>query len=206
MLAEPTVFRVPGGVGLGNALRRTLLTDLPGWAPHSVEVEANTSCQTDEFLAHRIGLVPYRRTALAADPAVPTVPLRADRTGPCTMVAGDLTSPDFEAVFPQLPLMKLGPGQRVALRATCDRRPASTHARYARCAAVGMRRVRPAHEPAPETLRECEDDACELQFLTNDGSDPREALLEAVALLEARCDRALHHLTHPPATPPQSYC
>lgn len=46
-------------VSLANALRRILLSEVPTLAPHLVNVYENTSVLHDEFLAQRIGLIPF---------------------------------------------------------------------------------------------------------------------------------------------------
>ena len=46
-------------VSLANALRRILLAEVPTLAPHLVNVYENTSVLHDEFLAQRIGLIPF---------------------------------------------------------------------------------------------------------------------------------------------------
>jgi DNA-directed RNA polymerase alpha subunit len=178
-------FVLSGGVGFVNAVRRTLLTDVVGAAPCEVTVRANTSCLTDEYLAHRIGLVPMRRTG-------PGDALELDAAGPAVVLARDLTSPAFEPVHGDVELAVLGEGQRLRLSVRVDERPARAHARYAHCAAVGMRPL--------------DAERCELAFETNDDRDPRAALLEALDHLDARCERALHELAHQPAEPPRSFC
>lgn len=43
---------------LANALRRIILAEIPTMAIDLVEIRENTSVINDEFLAHRLGLVP----------------------------------------------------------------------------------------------------------------------------------------------------
>ena len=180
-------FALSGGVGFCNAVRRTLLSDLEAEAPCEAVVRTNTSCQTDEFLAHRLGLVPFRRVGNGD-----TMELRAQ--GPCTVCARDLVGPAFAAVHPDLEVMVLGDArQRLDLTLRFDKRAASAHARYATCAGVGMAE---GEGGGTHVLR----------FETNDGSPPQDRLLEALDKLEARVDGALLQLARQPATPPRSMC
>lgn len=169
-------FVLSGGPGFCNAVRRTLLSDVTAWAPYEVVVRDNTSCQTDEFLAHRIGLVPFRRVGNGDEMCL-------EARGPCTVRAKDLVGPGFEAVHPEIELMVLADAaQHLDLTVRFDERPASAHARYATCAAVGMVRV--------------DADRHRVTFETHGDRDPKAVLLEALDHLDARVDRALQALAH----------
>lgn len=45
-------------LSFANALRRVIIADIPTLAIDTVEVINNTSVLADEFLAHRLGMVP----------------------------------------------------------------------------------------------------------------------------------------------------
>ncbi len=47
-------------ISMANVLRRIMMAEVPTLAIDFVEVEDNTSALIDEFLAHRLGLIPLR--------------------------------------------------------------------------------------------------------------------------------------------------
>lgn len=163
-------FRIPGHVGFCNALRRTLISDLETEAPTSVRMIKNVTCHTDEYIAHRIGLIPFRRIGNGD-----TLTLNA--RGPCTVTCADLSGPAFESIHNNLEILYLNTGHELHMEITFTVGRASSHARYSPCYAVGM--IPDGH------------DAHIVSFGSNDHREPHQLLLDSFQHLDARIDRAL---------------
>jgi len=113
-----------------NALRRTMMGGIPVLAITEVDFYENDSAMFDEVLAHRLAMIP-----LSFDPkelvlreececegkgcARCQVVLVLDKTGPCTVRAGDLkaTHESVKPLYPEMPVVELLEGQRLKLEA-----------------------------------------------------------------------------------------
>ena len=177
-------FRLTGGVGYCNAVRRSILSDVLTEAPCHVNIITNTSCFTDEYLAHRIGLIPFQRKGNGNT-------MNLNISGPISVRSTMLTGPAFEAVY-DIEIARLSDSANtVHMVVHFDKQSSSKHARYSPSAGVGMR---------------LEKDACAIEFESNDRRSPRELILEALDHTEARLQRALLELAKQPDEPPQSFC
>lgn len=144
---------------LANALRRSLLADVPSVAAvrDDVRVTANTGVLHDDFIASRIALVPVKLRATEVDAYVPgSVTLHLDVANE-GMTPLDVTSRDLEvrlhgvphplprSVLPPCPvtgdfilLTRLRPRQRLALHATLRKGTPVTHAAFASASLVSF--------------------------------------------------------------------
>lgn len=176
-----------GGVGFCNAVRRTLVSDVTAEAPCRIDVHCNTTCQTDEFIAHRIGLIPFSRSGNGDTMTLDV----SDRPAWSTDIVGCAFVP---AAPHRVEVMRMAEGQRLHVTVHFDRRKASAHARYAMCAAVGMERIDG-------------DGRHRITFETIDGSRPDAVLRAALDALDARVDDALRQLSEQDChAAPRSYC
>lgn len=178
-------FVLTGGLGFCNAMRRVLSSDIKAWAPYEVHVRTNTSCQTDEYVAHRIGMIPFRKIGNGDH-----MDLKASGSG--TVFADAFIGAGFEPTQSRVPVMQLGPDQSLDLTVRFDERSASQHARYAVCAAIGMRKI--------------DDTSYAITFELNDDTrNARDVMSEALDALDVRVDKALKQLAHQ-EDPPKSMC
>jgi len=161
-------FRLHGRVSMANALRRALLHDVPMWAPDRVVFRKNTTCQPDEYIAHRIGMIPFARVDEGDDTVLELSV--SDRDA----LTSDIVSNAFGAVHHQ-DVMSMMPGQTldcsILMRRDCGR----VHSRFCPVAGVG-------YEIAPTG-----DSVC-FQFETINGQCPTGVLFAAIDSLVNRLD------------------
>ena len=119
-----------------NALRRIMIAEVPCMAIEEVGIVENSSVLNDEFLAHRIGLIPLKmdpRIIEEEPDKVVRFELSAEATdNTVTVYSGDLKSDDQSVVplYPNMPIVKLAPGQRIYLIATARLGTGAQHARW----------------------------------------------------------------------------
>ncbi|NPA23159.1 MAG: DNA-directed RNA polymerase subunit D [Crenarchaeota archaeon] len=134
-----------------NALRRVLIADVPCLAVDEVVVLDNTSVMFDEVLAHRLAMIPIK-TNLKKFPKIeeceeglvdPTqcsarLVLQVEAREPMVVYSRDLKSddPDVEPVYPDIPIVKLGKGQRIVLEAIAKLGRAREHVKWQACLAA----------------------------------------------------------------------
>ncbi len=147
-----------------NALRRTLVADVPKMAIEDVEYHLGTvqdesgkeyeslSPMFDEILSHRLGMVPIptdldlfvrRDQCKCGGEGCPscTIMFVLNKKGPCTVYSGDLepvADAKWRVVDDLIPLVKLGEGQAPLIYATAQLGTGKEHAKWNPVCGVGF--------------------------------------------------------------------
>ena len=134
-------------VAFANALRRTMISEVPCMAIDDLFIFDNSSVVHDEVLAHRLGLVPIKtdldnyvlpedcecQSELGCEKCrvVLTLDVEAE-TDTRTVTSGDFVSVDLNVVpsSPDIPLTKVAPGQAVRLEAYARLGRGKDHAKW----------------------------------------------------------------------------
>jgi len=134
-------------LALANALRRTMIAEVPCMTIDDIFIFDNSSVIPDEVLAHRVGLVPLttdldsyvlpERCKCGSDLGCSlcrvVLTLDAEAEGETrTVYTGDLVSEDPGVVpmSPSIPLVKLAPGQAVKFEAYARLGVGKMHAKW----------------------------------------------------------------------------
>ena len=113
-----------------NAIRRTAIAGVLTYAVDKVIFYENTSSLFDEYIAHRIGLVPLK-TDYTLPPAT-EISLSIDKEGPAMVYSGDMKSSDrkISPASKKIPIMKIGPGQVLRVEAKARLGAGREHAKW----------------------------------------------------------------------------
>lgn len=130
-------------ITLLNALRRTIISEIPVMAIETVTFHNNTSIINDELLAHRLGLIPIKTdlklynnitdcTCKGKGCGRCTVKLTLKVEGPGTVYSKELKPADGETkpVYDTIPLVKLTASQQLDLEATAQTGNAKEHSKW----------------------------------------------------------------------------
>jgi hypothetical protein len=124
-------FVVDGvSAAFANALRRYAMNRVPVLAMDSVTFYDNTTSMWDEYIAHRLGLMPV---ATPEDfPEKGEVVFSLDETGPKIVYAKEFKSSDKEVKIAQddIVVVTLGPGQHIRLEAKARLGRGIEHAKF----------------------------------------------------------------------------
>ncbi|WFD29497.1 DNA-directed RNA polymerase core subunit rpc40 [Malassezia sp. CBS 17886] len=122
---------------IANALRRTLIAEVPSIAIENVYIWNNTSIIQDEVLSHRLGLIP-----LAIDPSkltfkmVYSSQLEWDPKGDQAETMADAPP---HPVNPNIVIAKMAPGQAMEMELHCEKGVGRDHAKFSPVATASYR-------------------------------------------------------------------
>ncbi len=150
-----------------NALRRTLMSDIPKMAIEEVDfhlgpigtseggrVADGSSPLFDEIIAHRLGLVPIptdlkrfnfrEKCEHEPDKSCPlcTITYTLHKVGPCTVYSGDLepiNGPEFRPKDELIPIVELSEGQAIYITANAILGTGKEHAKWQVTSGVGYK-------------------------------------------------------------------
>jgi len=114
---------------LANLVRRYAMMHVPVLAIDTVTFYDNTSAFWDEYLSHRIGLIPIKTPDKT--PPDTEVVFTLDAEGPRIAYSSDMASSDNEIVtVKRIPIATLGAGQRLRLEGKAVVGTAARHAKF----------------------------------------------------------------------------
>jgi len=123
---EKLVLRMDANISLANAIRRSV-DEIPTLAIDEVEIFKNDSALYDEFLAHRIGLIPLKTDNKMGEKT--SIDLKLVKKGPCTVYSGDFSG-RADIIFDKCPLTLLGKGQEIELVGTAKIGRGTDHTKH----------------------------------------------------------------------------
>ena len=115
-----------------NALRRIMTGSVPTFAISEVTIYENNSYMFDEYLGHRLGLIPLT-TDLKTYKVGETTKLMLEKNGPGMVYSGDIKSTDakVKVVNKNIPLVELKKDQNLKIEATAELAGGKKHVKHA---------------------------------------------------------------------------
>jgi len=153
-----------------------MISEVPTFAIEDVYIYENSSSMDDEILAHRLGLIPIKGKPLL-DTEIITFTL--EKEGPCTVYSSDLKSENGEVAFKNIPIVKLGKGQKIKIE--CEAVP-------------GIGKVHAKWQPCNAVYKQLSEDEVEFFVETFGQIDAEQILKEAVKILRDKADSFLQQL------------
>ncbi len=133
-----------------NAVRRSIMLHMPCLAIEDVSIYENDSVMFDEFLAHRLGMLPIKMDGKSYKLG-DKVKMVLEKEGPCTVYSKDIksTDPKIEITDKNIPITKLSKGQKIKLEMQAVVLSGKDHAKW-QPAVVGYREM-----PSLAVSKEC---------------------------------------------------
>ncbi len=114
-----------------NSIRRAMMNSVPILAIEDVSIYENRSIMFDEFLAHRLGLMPIK-TDLKRYKEGDKLRLTLEKEGPGIVYSKDIKikDPKIELVSRKVPIVKLSKGQKIKIEADAVVGKGKIHAKW----------------------------------------------------------------------------
>jgi DNA-directed RNA polymerase subunit D len=119
-----------------NAIRRFIISSVKTYAIDIVEISMNTTCLTDEFIAHRLGLIPLIADGIIEDCEFTlNVPCIEGPLGPKStrvIYSKDLISNNdkIKPISDNFPILKLSNTQQIFIKAYIKKSSGSEHIKW----------------------------------------------------------------------------
>jgi len=137
-------------ISVANALRRMMIAEVPTMAIDRVDIHTNNTCLNDEFIAHRLGLIPlnseyvskfnYTRDCPCDTGMCQHCSVKLELHGKCTneqfrtIHAEDFSSSDPRVepvgIHSKIPIVKIREGQEISLSCIVKKGIAMEHAKW----------------------------------------------------------------------------
>jgi DNA-directed RNA polymerase alpha subunit len=157
-----TNFVLGTNAALANSLRRVMLSQIPTYAIHTITIQENDSILEDEFIAHRLGMVPIIGNC---DDDVSLVSV-----GPKNIYSSDLNfSKGTKVVYGDILILTLKTGQSIKLFGTTKQGTGKEHSKWSPCTAISFKR--------------CSEYEHELGIETTGVYSPETVLLKSIEIL-----------------------
>ena len=127
-----------------NALRRSLLEDVENIAPKSVTITTNTTCQNDEYIAHRLSMIPFEKKVDDED-AEGSLSVE-DKTAWASELCGNIVP------LVDVPIMKMRKGQQLDLSIEFTKGRGADHVKFSRIGAVSYKVTETSGQIGFETM------------------------------------------------------
>lgn len=124
---------------LANALRRTMISHVETWAIEYVSFKNNTTVLTDEFISHRLALIP-----LKGDSNSTKLNFTFDKTADNPVeewYSGDMQTEDLEIPIKNIPIVKVNKGQTLQFTAVAKRGSGSIHSKWSPVSTCTFRKI-----------------------------------------------------------------
>jgi len=153
--------------GVANAIRRSVSGSIACFAIDKITFYENTSAMFDEYIAHRIGLVPIT-TPTSGYNEKDEILFTLEATGPSTVYSKELVSADKEVTVAneKIPLIKLGADQKIRVECKAIMGVGTKHSKF---------------QPGFVTYEESEDGSFSFQVESFGQMSPAEMITKAVA-------------------------